>query len=329
MEEGSNLRIAFRDIARGFSESRAFSFPVYIKHLSAIDIIDSENLHAIYLKEAADDGMPRTKEVELRLFQEGQWKRSDEDTIAAKISEIELLKKSIKTLFKPSEKDRVHAQVKDKEKQLTDLRNKKAELVGRTAETVADQKMYDYILRSSFFTDKKLTKPLYTEESFDEIAESDLKTVYTEFRAFSDLINEESVKKIVTAPFFNGYYAFLEHPTDFYGKSAVELSSIQMTLFIFAKIAKSIIDRNEHMPDEVRKDFDAILDYDDTKQKAEKMAPDTGHQHQVIFGANKKDMKYLGGDAEGNVAKRTLKALSDKGGSLTMAEMAKIHNKVG
>ncbi len=328
MEVESNLRIVFRDIARGFSESRAFSCPVFIKHLSAMDIIDSENLHAIYLEEAAKEGMPRTKEIELRLFQEGLWKRSDEDAIAAKISEIDLLRKSIKSLFKPSEKDRVHTQVKEKEKQLLDMRGKKAELIGRTAETVADQKMYDYILRSSFFTDRKLTVPLYSEESFDEIAESELKTVYSEFRAFSDLVNEESVKKIVTAPFFNGYYAFLEHPADFYGKSAVELSSIQMTLFIFAKIAKSIIDRNEHMPEEVRKDFDAILDYDDTKQKAEKLAPDNGHQHQVIFGANKKDMKYLGGDAEGNVVKRVQKALSEKGGSLTMQEMARIHNKI-
>lgn len=324
----AKLRKAFREICLGRSECVIYSKPAFIKHFSAVSTIDAEEKHALFLEQALSDGMPSNKDIESRLVQDGLWTRSDEDKINSKHNEIELLKKSSKMALLPSEKERVQSQISEKLKILSELKSQKNSLIGRTAETVADQKIYDYILLNSFFKDDSLQEPLFSEDDFDNIPETELHEVYSKYRAYSDLINEECVKKIVVAPFFNMYYAFLDTPNDFYGKSAVFLTSSQMNLFIYAKIAKNVIDRNEHMPEEVRKDFDAILDYDDTKQKAEKMAPDTGHQHQVIFGANKKDMKYLGGDAEGNVAKRTLKALADKGGSLTMAEMAKIHGKI-
>ena len=69
-------RRIFRDIVRGFSSVSLPKSNFYIKHLSALDQVDIDDVQERYSTIAKERGIPSEAEIIQRLIESGEWDES-------------------------------------------------------------------------------------------------------------------------------------------------------------------------------------------------------------------------------------------------------------
>ena len=91
MDDLSAYRRIFRDIVKGWSAATINGVEYYIKHLSAIDQVDIDDIKDRYLKQAIQRGIPRKQEIVDALKKDGTWTDEDEAEIKRQQNFIEQL----------------------------------------------------------------------------------------------------------------------------------------------------------------------------------------------------------------------------------------------
>lgn len=323
----SNYKKAFRDIKNGFSEIKVLENFFYLKHISFDDQVDIESIYNEYYEKAKLKGVPTHKDVLKQLIEEKQWTQSQENKIAQYEQMIENFIKQKKNTYLKSEIERLNKEIEDNSKILNDLKNTRASLFSRTAESYAEDKLNDYYIIKCLFKDKNLTIPVYKKEEYDDIDSESLFAIMKQYNEVYSEINDATIQKIVLLDFFNLYMPFCENPIDFYNKPVCDLSYNQLKLLIYARYFKNIFQQNENMPPEIRSDPDKIIDYINANENVKKLREKNANAEnraESIVGATKEDLEYL------NITKPGQKTLSladeakKKGGSLSMDDMLKI-----
>jgi hypothetical protein len=323
----SNYKKAFRDIKNGFSEIKVLENFFYLKHISFDDQVDIESIYNEYYEKAKLKGVPTHKDVLKQLIEEKQWTQSQENKIAQYQQMIENFVKQKKNTYLKSEIERLNKEIEDNSKILNDLKNTRASLFSRTAESYAEDKLNDYYIIKCLFKDKDLRIPVYKKEEYDDIDSESLFAIMKQYNEIYSEINDTTIQKIVLLDFFNLYMPFCENPIDFYNKPVCDLSYNQLKLLIYARYFKNVFQQNENMPPEIRSDPDKIIDYINANENVKKLREKNANAEnraESIVGATKEDLEYL------NITKPGQKTLSladeakKKGGSLSMDDMLKI-----
>ena len=94
-----NFRYLFKDIVQGFSEVHFEGVALYIKHLSALDQVDLEELEEHFATKAIKRGLPTEEETIARLTEEDMWTTADIAELAEQEKYVESLKNARKQLF--------------------------------------------------------------------------------------------------------------------------------------------------------------------------------------------------------------------------------------
>ena len=208
MSQATQHRKAFRDIVKGFSPAEVGDRTVYIKHLSPHDQVELEDVEHHYFKIAESRGLPTEEEMLLFLEQEGDWTDKDEAEIKKLENFIESLQKSKSNLVLKSAQEQQSELIKKENEKLNKKLNQKKDLLGNTCEEYGKNKAHDFYILKSFYRDRKLKKPLYSEDQYNELTQpqvSELVGVYNEvFVSFS----EESVQYMVLEDFYQPYLNF-------------------------------------------------------------------------------------------------------------------------
>ena len=58
---------------------------------------------------------------------------------------------------------------------------------------------------------------------------------------------------------------------DFFGSPVVKLNNFQLNLLIYTRIFKNIFETNEDIPDKIKKDPEALLDYANSSEARDEM----------------------------------------------------------
>lgn len=323
----NNLKKAFRDIKKGFSEIKVFENFFYLKHISFEDQVNIDSIYDKHLQQAVSRGVPLHDDVLKNLIEEKQWSAKQENEIKQQELFIENLFKQKKSLFLKSEIDRLNQDILNAQKKLNDLKNTRLSLFARTAENYAEEKMNDYYILKCLFKTDDLNKLAFTEQELDNLDSEYLLEIIKQYNDIYKKINDDSIQKIVLQDFFQLYMPFAENSMDFYGRSVCDLSYNQIKLLIYARFFKNVFQQNENMPMDIKQDPDKIMDYINANENAKKVMQNNANKEnsaESIVGATKEDLQYL------NITKPGQKTLSladeakKKGGSLSMDDMMKL-----
>jgi hypothetical protein len=323
----NNLKKAFRDIKRGFSEIKISENLFYLKHLSVDDQVDIDSIHDKYFNQAKERGVPTNQETVDRLISEGEWTEKQERKIKEYEDFLNDLINQKKSLFLRSEIERLNRDIEDARKRLFESKNARASLFSKTAESYAEERVNDFYILKCLYKDKELKQNAYNEEEFDDIDYSTLYEIIAEYNQVYKNISDSSIQKIVLQDFYSLYMPFAENSQEFFGKPVCTLSYNQLKLLIYSRFFKNVFSQNDKMPPDIKGDPDKIMDYvnaNENAKKAKENDSNSDFQAKSLVGATKEDLEYI------NVLKPGQKTFSladeakKNGGTLDMDQMMKM-----
>ena len=313
-------RKIFCDITRGFSRVPYEDGAIFIRHLGTHDQVDLEDIEQDYFDKAKKRGLPEESETLVQLKKDGVWTDEAEKFIAQQQIYIENLTKSKLQLILKSQIDTQEKLIEAEIIKLDKKVSEKQELLGSTCEKFARQRINDHYILRSYFKTGALDEELYTEKELDELPYSEISKLVEVHNEHFSRFSEENIQKTILQDFYYPYMPFGEDSLQFFGKPACELTHNQMKLIIFTRVFKSIFENNENIPEKIRKDPKALLDYGSNAKKGqeelEKHSDKGGAS--TIVGATKEDYEYMGVEEKGTSIQE---AARQKGGSLNMQDL--------
>jgi hypothetical protein len=323
----SSYKRTFRDIALGFSIAFYKNETVFIKHLGHLDQVDLDDRRVEFLQKAEARGIPTEKDILKILIEQGDWTKEDEKEIQQQEHFIEKLIGNKNALYLKSQIDRQDALIKEAREKLQKKQKEKDSLLGNTAEVYADKRCFDLYIINSLFHDKNFEKKYFTQESYDDLSNSELnelsKLYSTTFEDFADI----RVQELVIADFYAAFLNMCENPMDFFGKPTCQLSHYQIKLFSYTKMFKSIFNSGEEIPHSIKNDPQKIIDWARNpkgREKAREVMEKAGEGGAGLFGATKEDLESLGVETRGAGTVSLQDAVKKKGGSLNMEDLMKL-----
>ena len=111
---------------------------------------------------------------------------------------------------------------------------------------------------------------------------------------------------------------------DFFGVPVVKLNNFQLNLLIYTRIFKNIFEMNDDIPDKIKKDPEALLDYANSSEVREEVKGkmNDSSSASTIVGATKEDLEELGMNTSSGT--NLHEAAKKKGGSLSMKDLMDI-----
>ena len=321
----SQCRRMFRDIVKGFTRKETEEYKVlYIKHLTTHDQVDLEEIEERFFEKAKSKGLSTERERLDSLIKDGAWTKEDDKFIESQTAFIENLTKAKSELILKSQIDNQQKLIDTELKKLNEKLNEKDQLIGSTCEKYAKQRVNDYYISRSFFNDEECKNPLFTQKEYEELTYTEIsyfvKIHNNQFNSFS----EENIQRMILEDFYFPYMPFCEDTVQFFGKPVCELTHNQLKLILFTRVFKNIFDNNENIPEKIRKDPQALMDYAHSSKKGKEVIDQHADKggHSTIVGATKEDYEYMGVDPNAAKGAETLQQAAErKGGSLNMNDL--------
>ena len=316
-----NLRYIFRDIVQGFSQGIWKGEVVYIKHLSALDQVDLEEIDQSYFERAQKKGLPTREEALERLKEEELWANEDQRILDEQKTYLEGVTKTREQLYLKSDLDKNEVQLEEAKIKLRVLESKKEELIGHTCEKYARSRVSDFYILKSFFKDEALLDPLLDQIAIDEITQSEMTSLVKQYNEKVAQIDDDNVQRLTLEDFYAPYFPFADSVMNFYNKPLFDLSSLQVKLIVFTRMFKNIFETHPKIPDVIRKDPTKIIDYVNSQDKAKDALSNLDKDGaSTVMGATREDYEYLG--EQQNPQGRSLSSmLKAKGGKMDMNDL--------
>lgn len=298
---------------------------LFIRHFSLKD----QNLISFhyqkYEKIAISKGIETSEQIYKRLKDDGDWTEQDDLKISEMQTYVDNLKKTKSKIFLPSQKESHQKLIDEEESKLNFLLAKKSELVSMSAEDYANKRANEEFLRSLIYKDENLKNLAFSDEEFGELSVTDISDISKKYYDISKKLSDINIQKIVLQDFFNMYLSACENPYFFYGKFISDLSVFQVKLCLFGRIFYNIFQYHDDIPEDIRKEPQAIFDFVDSKKNRESFKDkykDGGAT--AVFGATEKDLDILDPSARKVSLSEEIKK---NGGSLNMDQMIKLMNQ--
>jgi len=294
----SNFVQLISEVFQGYTELSFAGSSVFLRHITLKDQYFLEDLTKKRTAELISSGMASEKDRLEDLRRENLWGEEDNLKLAESQSYVDNLYKTKKKLPLPSQQKEVQAQIDIEEKKLTEQKNKRAELIGLTAEHFAVRKANEEFLRHLLYFDRELTRERFTEQSFGEISRPELNDLFGAYQETMTKFADEKIQEAVLQDFFSMYLPFCEKPWDFYGRPLVQLSVFQQKVLVYGRLFLSIFQNVEKIPDDIRKDPKALLDYSDSSRNKEKIKNTNkqGEGSTSFVMGTREDAQFMAGD---------------------------------
>ena len=299
--ENSGLKVIFSEILRGYTlvENKDFG-KIKIKHFNNFDSAELDIKNRYFYEKARDQGLPTREQKIEYLLKEDIWDEKKNKEILNLKTMIAGLKNSKSKVFLQAHIDDINRQLEENQLKLAHLEIQKEEF-------------------------------LLSNEDFEDLQQDQLMGLISTYNKNTRKFESPNLKKISLSGFFtNLFYLCENNAYTFFGKPLVELTFYQVELFGYARYYKSLMESSESkVPDEVRQDPEKIVEWFESSKSAREVmdkSQTAGKEGSAtsLVGATKQDLKRLGLDNPNETISLAKKA-AEKGGSLTMQDMMKIH----
>ncbi len=325
----SNYRKIFKEIVQGCTKVFIRGKNYYIKHLTAHDQVDIDEVYEFHLARALERGIPSEADSLKALKNEGQWTDADEKQIDRLEVFIEQLQKNKSALVLKSEIDRQNQSIQESRGKINALKDKRSELLGIHAESYASKRSNDHYIIKSFFEDEQMKRPLFpNEKDYDSLYAEEVQEFVSCYNNTFLSFEELKIQEMILQDFYYIYFPFSDDTVGFFGKPVCQLTYNQLKLIVYTKIFKNIFETNKHIPEKIKKDPQALLDYGSISDDAKSKMNDKLNQDQdgaTLFGATEEDYEYAGLDKPSDRSGISIqKAAEKKGGSLSMEDLMEL-----
>ena len=233
-DEIYEVKLLYAEIIRGYSYD--FESKIYVKHLSELEKIEIiEKRQEIY-NISVSRGVKTDKQAVGYLISQDLWSEEKEEEIASFEMMIEDNTKQADLIVSSVQKKVVMDLVGKDRAKLELIKEKRADLIGLTAEKYADDKYINYYLYYSFFKDAALSEHFFSETDFKDLEESDISRYFLIYSKCLKKLNPKNMKKICVSPFFLNSISFAyEDPKLFLNKTYNQYSCYQLELHSLGK----------------------------------------------------------------------------------------------
>tara|TARA_R110000824_G_scaffold18933_1_gene74200 strand:+ start:2136 stop:3122 length:987 start_codon:yes stop_codon:yes gene_type:complete len=308
----------------GYTEALFNNQTVYVKHVS---IRDQRYLHKYYEKYrqiALRKGLETEKERVKYVLKEGIWEEKDDLQIEKLEFEIQNLKRTVRGLFLPSQREAMHKNIEERSKEKLEIQTKRKEVMGQTAEDYASIRSGDEILRFLLFKNIELTKHLYSEEEFGELETWEVAQLQSIQKDVQDRLSDSRIQEAVLRPFFSMYLSLCENVYGFYQKPITSLTIYQLRVVLFGRMFYNIFQYTDNIPEDIKRDPQKLMSFSEAQRNKDGnnqggLRDDADAS--AVFGATKEDMKSLGEDS--NTVSLSEEA-KKHGGKLDMKQMMRL-----
>ena len=330
MDDLANYRKIFRDIVAGYSKVAVDGRPYYIRHLNALDQVEIDEVEDQYLQKAISRGIPKREENLARLIKDGDWSEEKDQEIKRLELFIEQLRENKTQLVLKSQIDKQNEAMTETRAKIDALTLEKNNLLSSDAEGYASKRANDFYVIKSYFEDPHLEIPTFPDErNYDDLYVDEVMAFVQCYNQTFKMFEEIKIQEMILQDFYYIYFPFSDDTVGFFGSPVVQLTYNQLKLIVYTKIFKNIFETNKHIPANIKKDPQALLDYgaisDDAKQKMKDRVHAEGKDGTTLFGATDEDYEYAGLERPSDSPKMSLqRAAEKKGGSLSMEDLMEL-----
>jgi len=329
MEYG-NLKIVFSEILRGYTLVNVPPFgDLKIKHFNNFDSAELDIKNKFFYEKAVKEGLPSREQRIDYLIKEDIWTEEQNKEILHTKTTLIGLKKTKEKIFLQAHIDQVNRELKESQINLTQQESKKEELIGFTAEAYAARKINEHYMHNALLGENG--EKLFTEEEFEELEEEKMVELIGAYNKSTKKFDSNSLKRLSVSGFFtNLFYLCDNNAYSFFGEPLVQLSFYKIEVFGYGRYYKSLIENSDNKPpDEISNEPEKLVEwFESSKSAREALDKGNGSQKEgtatSLVGATKQDLKRLGLDNPNETINLAKKA-AEKGGRLTMEELAKLH----
>ena len=262
------LNRVFLEVCQGSSKTTVNERDIYIKHFSIKDQVGIDAFYKRIYDKAQKEGLPTERERLEFLNKEGTWTAESEEEIAQKENYIAGLERSLAKLVVESQQKQIKNALKDARKNLEEYIEERDGLLEGTCEKYASSKLNNFILYKSLCADPLLEVPVFSREKFGELSSMEL---VSWLMAYSDATKDLTVgmlkKLAISGTFANYFNLCAESPPSFFGGNVHNWTFFQVNLINYGKIFKSIFENIKNIPESIKDDPDALIEYSSQEAK--------------------------------------------------------------
>lgn len=319
------------EIIKGYSPILTKEFGnIFIKHLGIVDSASSEIMYEVFYQRAIDCNIPSYESVENDIIKSKKWSKEKDVKIRDLSNYVKNMTASRTKMIRQSDIDNIDKEIFRVNDEILDLKNEKSYLIGNTAENYANNKVNEYYLMESCYSDEKLSSKKFTKKEFDELDNDDISIITDMYNKRMSVFNIRNIQKISLSPIFNNLFSLCnDDACKFYGRNICDLTFFQADLFSSARYFMRIIEESKVKPSqELYDDPDRLIDYLTVSRNANSIMEKSGkhinkkktNNNTVatsIVGATESDLKKAGiADKNDTIS---LKEVLKKNGGKTMS----------
>lgn len=335
MDKNSEYGRIYSEICKGFSTEIVEQSAIYFKHPTISEHFSTYSNYNIFISEGRKKGLQLEKEKIEEAINGGWWNPENE-------SKINLLKKTVQNLFKtrdkllyPSQKVEIEKQIKQNEAILITYNKERREIVGYTLEDYANSKLTEELLIFFTYKNQDFTERLFSsKDEYYDLTESHVEKIKTSYESYSQIFNNNNIRKIAACGFFQNLVYLNEDAYSFWGKPTTQCTKYQIDVLLYGKMYKNMIknyaEGGKPVPEEMLLDPDKFVEWTDNqshdsgiKSRNRKSKSSGSNTVSSTVGATKEDLDKLGVKVEKLKGKSLLELAEEKGGTLEKSDYFK------
>lgn len=311
-----DLKNIYVEILDGSTEISDPEFGIFFyKHQNIQETLSLDRQRDSFINQAIKRGIPTNKERENDLIKSGFWDTEKNLEIFGLKESLSRLHVTKTKVFQQAQIDAVNREIELNQKKITTLEQEKTNLLGLTAETLANSRINDLFLKNIFFKDPQSKQKLFSDEQFNDLENEQILYLQKIFEKIINKFMEQNIKKISISPIFLGSFCLAENAFEFYGKPIIQLTIFQNQLFKWGNFYKNLVTKCENtIPEDVLSDPDKIEEFcnasKNAKEHLDKKPPGT-----MLMGNN----TNIG--ASNPTINTLIEKAKKKGGSLDMGDV--------
>lgn len=213
---------------------------IYVKHHDLQDEARLSNMVEFFLALTKKRKVPTEAERLEATGKDGTWTREDEKALNDTI----LMRNRVKLNY-DSSMDAMKKYLKDDLEKFTAraevLDKKRADAIGRTAESVSQRMANERFVASLLFKNAALTERFVSDEEIEYLEEGELNQIYHDFITYRDRTQDNSVRALAASSYCQNLFYIAGSCSELFGKSALDLTVLQQHLLMYIKSYGNIV----------------------------------------------------------------------------------------
>lgn len=286
----------YSEICLGYSKDIWKNSIVYIKHFSNLDLVEIDSFYNELLDGAKSKGIKSHSEKTEWLVSKKLWNKAKDMEIIEQQDFVDSLRKTNEKLIFPSQKKQNEKILEEESIKLNRLINDRENLMGLTAEKIANQKIQFYYVYLSFFKDQKLEDKFFTLENIHNLDDDESFELLNFYIEINENFNVKNIKKIAISNIFtNNFYICGENIQSFFAKPLYLLTNYQSNLLSYGSYFKHLLSTNPELPKNIKDDPEKLEEFIKQGQNFKDMIKKVDANVQSVgIPATKSDFEAMG-----------------------------------